>query len=115
MIAKTFEVRDDGTFIPVMAIKLMPGSEAERYLLARAGYGNIPRRQAEYVVVVTLDPPLRAEYDPWEWNNGSRTMLNAHLWIRDHFDDLPSGSVVDVEYIMGITTAPKMPEAMEYG
>ena len=35
----------------------------------------------------------------------------AHAWLLDHFDELESGAVVDVEYITGKAFAPKVSEA----
>lgn len=44
MRTKLFEIRDRGTFLPVMALRLDRGdmtlADAERYLLGRCGYGS---------------------------------------------------------------------------
>lgn len=109
MDAKTFEIRDDGTFIPVLAVRLNPASEGDRYLLGRAGYGTRPDEQAHYVIVVKLEDCL-SQYDANRWGR-ARTMEIAHEHIIEHFDDLPSGAVVDVEYILGKTAQPKVSEA----
>lgn len=109
MDAKTFEIRDDGTFIPVLAVKLCPACEGDRYLLGRAGYGTHPDEQARYVIVVKLED-CQSQYDPNRWEHG-RTMEVAHQYIREHFDELPGGAVVDVEYILGWTPQPKVSEA----
>lgn len=55
MIAKTFEVRDKATFIPVLAVKLEPGCEADRYLFGRAGYGTMPEAQRCFIMVCRVD------------------------------------------------------------
>lgn len=55
MIAKTFEIRDRATFIPVLAVKLQPDCEADRFLIARAGYGLTPADQSKYVLLMRLD------------------------------------------------------------
>lgn len=110
MIAKTVEIRDRGTFIPALAVKLEPSSEADRYLLGRAGYGTTPARQAEYIVLHKLAGGIGpATCDPYEWDN--RTMQFAHIWLLEHFDELASGAVVDVEYLAGVTSEPKLSEA----
>ncbi len=59
MIAKTVEIRDRATFIPALAIKLVPVTDQDRYLLGRAGYGTTPASQAEYVLLLRslLDGP----------------------------------------------------------
>lgn len=109
MDAKTFEIRDNGTFIPALAVRLNPGNEQDRYLLGRAGYGTRPEVQATYVIVVKLEGG-QAQYNPIGWAYG-RTMEVAHGFILDHFDELPSGAVVDVQYILGERTEPKVSEA----
>lgn len=116
MITKTFEVRDRATFIPVLAIRLRPTDEADRYLIARAGYGTRPERQAEYILVVRIaGGEGRATCDPYDWGNGSRTLQVAHDHIAKNFDGLPNGAVVDVEYILGETAAPKVSESQDTG
>jgi hypothetical protein len=109
MDAKTFEIRDEGTFIPALAVKLNPACEQDRYLLGRAGYGIHPDVQAGYVIVVKLEG-CNAQYNSSYWGNG-RTMEVAHSFIMEHFDELSSGAVIDVEYILGERTEPKVSEA----
>ena len=110
MIAKTVEIRDRATFIPALAVKLTPRTEQDRYLLNRAGYGTTPERQAEYVMLVRISGGAgQATSDPYDWH--SSTMQQAHAWLVDHFDELESGAVVDVEYITGLTPEPKRSEA----
>lgn len=113
MIAKTFEIRDIGTFIPVLAIQLAPDTEDDRHLLARAGYyGETPADQDDDVVLVRLegdDGSLQARYDPRGWS-AARTMSVAHQYIAEHFSALTSGCVIDVQYILGETSAPKTSE-----
>ena len=40
MTSKIIEIRDDGTFIPALAIRLGSPNERERHLLARSGFGR---------------------------------------------------------------------------
>lgn len=117
MEAKTFEVRDSGTFMPVLAIKLMPSCEADRYLLARTGYGRSPSDQGRYVMVMKLDGGVdKASSDPYEWGRGFRTMYEAHVFIIDNFDRLESGEVIDVEFILGESKEKKKSERLDdYG
>lgn len=114
MNTKTFEIRDKNTFIPVMAVQLEPGCEADRYLLARAGYGRKPEEQKQYYLVATLITQwgwVDTEYDPFKWG-GERTMNAAHHYIEKNWDSLESGAVVDVQFILGETAEPKVSEAM---
>ena len=112
MIAKTFEVRDAGTFIPALAVKLEPGCEADRYLLARAGFGTAPDTQKKYVFLCRLNggPGYGGGYDPHAWPGSTRTLSVAHKYIIEHFDALESGAVVDVEFILGLKPEPKRSE-----
>lgn len=115
MKTKTLEIRDDGTFIPALAIQLSPSCEADRALLARAGYGLEPERQGEYVLLAKLTgDQCQIQHDPFAWNlRSGRTMFVAHLWLRNEgvFDRLVSGQVVDVEYLLRERETPKAPEA----
>ncbi len=116
MISKTFEIRDEGTYIPVLAIKLSPECEADRHLLARSGYGNSPESQARYIIVIKIaGGPDGAHSDPMKWQGDTRTMPTAHLHIREHFDELEAGAVIDVEFLLGETDAPKLSERLTAG
>lgn len=113
METKIFEIRDKATFIPVLAIKLSPTCEAERYLLARSGYGREPEIQAEYVVLFKLAGGNNmATSNPHQWGD-ARTMPVAHHYIIEKWDSLKTGEVVDVELILGETTSPKKSEKVE--
>jgi len=127
MRVKLFEVRDRATFIAVLAVKLtadvqlttddleLVGDERigsrnpEHFLLRRAGYASAaiaPSWTGEpYVLVAKLE---RAHYDPFSWD--SMTMVGAHRHIRDNWDKLSSGDVIDVEFLRGETDQPKASE-----
>jgi hypothetical protein len=114
MESKTFEIRDAGTFIPVLAIKLSPGCEPDRFLLGRAGYGIRPEKQAEYVMLCKIDGGEGfSTCDPYAWPGGARTFPVAHRYIIEHFDEMESGAVVDVEFVLGITKEPKTSERLD--
>jgi len=98
-----FEIRDRATFMPVLAIKLNPANEKDRYLLGCAGFRSNPN---DYVILVRLDY-MGAQYDPYSWNLRERTLPRAHQYIIDTFDLLESGAVVDVEFLLGETKEPK--------
>lgn len=107
MEIKLFEVRDIGTFISVIAIRPVPRSEEERYLLSRCGY-QTPKN---YLLLSKLDGD-QMTYDPYSWGI-ARTMRVAHLYIQKHFDELKSGDMVDVEFILGESTKPKKSERLQ--
>ena len=108
MKSKTFEIRDSATFIPVLAVKIDAFAEPEpdHYLLRRAGYGGTP-----CVIVVKLEGG-GGYYDPYDWPGGTRTMTVAHEYITQQFDNLETGAVVDVEFILGETPTEKQSERL---
>lgn len=107
---KTFEVRDAATFIPCFAILCAPyeidillRGAGDQYLLRRAGYGH------NACVLFGRLNGGQAFYDPADW--GDRTMRAAHDFVADHFDQIMSGSVVDVRVILGEQTEPARSES----
>jgi len=93
------------TLIPVIATALASEQTEERYLLGRAGYGY----PAD--VMLTRLCESTSAYAPHGWDG--RTMPVAHHYIEEHFDELETGAVIDVEYILGETEAPKASERLE--
>ena len=109
METKTFEIRDVATFIPALAVKLDPGCDRDRYLLSRAGYGVSADEQGRYVLLIRIDGGSgEANSDYYNWY--SRTMRAAHKYIADKWDLFPSGSVIDAEWILGLSEKPKESE-----
>lgn len=107
---KVLEIRDRATYIPVIAVRLEPRNEHERYLLATAGYGRNPAEQAAFVLVSRINGGhCEANVDAHAWTG--RTMPVAHRYIEQHFDDLKPYDVVDVENILGETAERKKSEA----
>jgi hypothetical protein len=110
MITKLFEVRGRATCIAVMATRPGTTCEQDRYLLARSGFGETANSHREYVMLAPIDGGSGMLHcDPFAWTN--RTLRIAHMHIKEHFDDLPSGSVVDVRFILGETDAPCVSDA----
>ena len=105
---KLFEVRDRATFIPVMAVHIDGNcTDQEDWLLRRSGYGNGEGR--DYVYLIDLQTG-EGQYDPYEWGYCPRTLHEAHRYIIAHFDELQTGDVVDVEYILGESATKKTTE-----
>ena len=109
---KLFEIRDSATFIPVAAVRLRNiGPEApstETWLLARGGWGMGDGP----IHLFRLDERGQGFSDPCEWGPGARTMPVAHVYIRDHWPELVSGQVIDVEFILGLQPEPKTSERL---
>lgn len=105
MQTKIFEVRDEGTFIPLFAVDMHSGNPEERYLLRREGYScafGIPN-----IAIAKLSADIRDRFcnDPYAW--GDRTFATAHHYIIAHWYELKSGDVIDVSFILGETPKPK--------
>lgn len=114
MISKVLEIRDRGTFIPAIAIRLSPKDDSERYLLAEAGYGVDPHVQGEYVLLIRIYGGSGfSTSDLLEWPGSARTMQVAHDFINKTFDKLESGDVIDVQYILGETADKKRSQRYE--
>lgn len=98
MRVKIFEVRDEGTHIPVFALstEAAPGQE---YGLERAGF-----RSGDAVILGYLDGERESSADPYFW--GGRTMPTAHHYITEHFNEMRDGDVVDVRFLLGEAAAP---------
>lgn len=113
METKTFELRDSATFIPVLATRLNPACEADRFLFGRAGYSPHAVVQSSYILLCRFDGGVgQCSCDPYDWS-GSRTMTIAHQYMTQNWNKLTSGQVLDVEFIIGITSAPKESESVK--
>src|SRR6516164_5864591 len=109
MEIKFLEVRDAGTFVPAIAIRVTgTGDAAADSLPRRAGYSL----DGASIILMHLTG-CEAQYDPYDWAN--RTMQTAHVWLLEHFEQVAHGDVVDVEYILGERSAPKMSERFPKG
>lgn len=107
MIAKALEIRDEGTFIPALAVDINPANEGQRYLMRRVGY---PCDGRPNVIVTRLSGDGQATNDPYSWGGGARTWPVAHNYIIEHWAELKDGDVVDVSFILGETKSPKVSE-----
>lgn len=110
MKIKLLELRDDGTFIPLLCVDAScADNEGQRYLLRRCGYSlnGYPN-----VIFTRLDANgSPATNDPYYWRD--RTYRIAHDWIIRNWQTLSDGDVVDVEHILGETTKPKLSERFD--
>lgn len=110
MVSKIIEIRDAGTFIPALVVQLGSAIEQERWLMASTGYGRAFEDQSGYVVLVKINggEPCAAHIDPFAWGQSPKTMFVAHQWVKEHFDEIAPGQVVDVEFILGLRGEPKV-------
>lgn len=113
MKAKALEVRDEGTFIPVLAVDMNPTTYinnadahlSQRYLLRRCGY---PCDGKPNIMITNMNGGDKANNDIYNW--GGRTYPVAHNYIVHHWDELVDGDVIDVQFILGETKEPKLSE-----
>lgn len=107
MEVKCLELRDRGTFIPVICIRPVPDNPEQRYLLRRDGYAG---NETEHCIIM-IDAQCRGvAYDPYDWTKDARTKPRAHLYIQEHWAELMDGDVIDVQFILGETDKPKVSE-----
>ncbi len=115
MKALVLEVRDEGTFVPVLAVDMNPDLElndarrAQTFLLRRVGY---PCDHKPNILLTRLAADgSPATNDPYWWGSRfGRTIAVAHLFILEHWAKLKDGDVVDVQFILGETQQPKASE-----
>lgn len=108
---KMFEVRDRMTYIPIIAIRMRSLDEAERYMLSRAGYGQT--NDDVLTLTVRIEGKIEGAYSSYRWEDSdARTMPVAHDYIHKNWNDLKTGDVIDVEYILGETEECKLPERL---
>ena len=105
---KLIEVRDRGTCMPMLAVRLTAQSENERWLLERSGYYGSALENGEYVLLVELlGGSGRANCDPYDWNTSSRTVPIVHKHLIASWGTVAHTQVVDVEHILGEVEQPK--------
>jgi hypothetical protein len=95
METKFIEIRDSATFIPALAIRF---SGQDSWLARRAGYS----KGLPMVLLIHLNKQS-CDHDPYRWSN--RTMQEAHLYIRNNWEELDDGDLVDVQFILGESKA----------
>lgn len=98
------EIRDRGTFLPMFAMSTRATNSGQEYLLRRAGYDT----SGGLVILGYLRGGEKCEHDPYNWND--RTKQTVHAYIEKNFHNLNDGDVVDVEFILGETSEPKISE-----
>ncbi len=109
MKVKVLEVRDEGTFIPMLCVDMNHDNNAQHYLLRRCGY---PCDEHPNILITRLSADgTPAWNDPYAW--GGRTFPVAHDYIIKNWETLKDGDVVDVSFILGETTKPKISERDE--
>lgn len=110
MQTKFVEIRDEGTRVDAIAIRMSSDDPIPQYYLRRSGH---PEDGSSIMLMCVYDG--KATNDPYEWEKvgmSIRTMGNAHNWICEHFDEISDGDVVDVQFLLGETKEPKIAERL---
>ena len=107
MEAKLIEIRDAATAIPAIVVRMDSNHVAERYWLGRQGYLHV---SVPWVLMMPLTYP-EFHSDPNTW--ASRTFRIAHEYVQIEWDNIETGDIVDVEFILGKSKEPKISERLE--
>lgn len=112
MTSKIIEILDRDTFIPALVIRLDTENEKEKYLLKRAGYGDIPKN---YILLVEINGGYGlCSCDVYDWDSRSLRVALSYLYKNDNFDRINPGEVIDIEYILGESEKEKESESKYY-
>lgn len=106
MKTKLFEIRDRGTFMPAMATQARSSELKEIYLLRSSGFSN-----SNPLIILHFLELNETHYSAYHWED--RTRFHAHQYIQVNWERLKSGDVIDVEFILGETTEPKLSQRLE--
>jgi len=101
------EIRDRLTSLSVLAVEMKSDIVIERHHLRRYGF---PDGDNPLILVSNMDTG-ETHFDHFEWRQTSpRTLFYAHKYIADHFGELKTGDVIDVEFLNGETKISKESE-----
>jgi len=108
---KLFEVRDRATFIPAYCVRFRDdlADTQEWFLLRAAGWGPNPD-----CIYMTLLEGGDTSHNPHGFKPGGRILQVAYAYIENHWDQLESGQIIDVEYILKETDEPKKSERFAF-
>lgn len=103
MEMKLIEVRDGTAFVPVLAVRI-EGDEDP--LTAACGFsGKDKEGNPKVDILLTQLSSLNSRADPYGWP-AVRPMMEAHVYIRDHWNEIANGGVVDIAFINEETGSP---------
>jgi len=109
---KILELRDHGTFIPIIALRVRnerSGSQ-EDWLLGKCGWG--PQQEGFYLFSAADDGRHFAiscgdpEYLHMQSFPADRTFTTTFTYVSSHWDEFETGDVVDVRVILGEAQQP---------
>lgn len=117
---KFIEVRDDGTTMPCMVTAICVNAtmtEAENWLVRRGGWGE--GQVGLYFATLCPDAnayaiglPGHPYIHTWSRGQNSRTLTVAWEWVQVHWDEVKSGDLIDVEFLLGERKTPKLSDRL---
>lgn len=108
MEIKILEVRDEGTFIPVLCVNVGNSDNVrQEYLMRRVGFQLDGLPNIIMTALTAAGGP--ATNDPYAWRHDV-TMHMAHCHILDWWESLVDGDVIDVQFEAHITSVKKTSE-----
>lgn len=115
MLSKFFEIRDSATYIPAIAcrpsdLNLDMTGDLERDLAINHGVGRAGYRNSPIIILTRLDT-TETHNETWSWSS-KRTLSIAHQFIQENWDELKSGSVIDVQFILKEATEIKKTDGL---
>lgn len=110
---KLLEIRDHGTFVPALAIRVehesaidllnrdaTVGAIRANQLIARGGFFK-----ASGIYLMRLSD-ARAQCDPYEWGGNDRTHKAVHLYLEQNWPFVHDGDLLDARVILGEQAMP---------
>ena len=109
METKLFELRDEGTFISALVVRLTGESQRENWQLRRGGFSQGQIDEGKDFAMVHLSAGIGG-VDPFRMGGGTRTWPTFYRYIRENWDLHNSGDVIDASFILGETFEVKRSE-----
>ena len=91
MEVKVFELVENGSKTPVMAVNIKTGDDVTQHFMARQGYG----KGGGYTVQLTNLDTRESQFDPYRWV-GDDLMMEAHKYIVNSWDELMNGISINM-------------------
>ena len=105
MEIKFVEIRDTGTCIPAMAVRLVPSDPVSAAYIDRTGYSL-----SNPSVLLCKLQTGESHIDWDDWGNGGRSVGLCHQYIALTWSKITSGQVVDWRVIANEMDASRTPE-----
>ena len=105
MDIKQIEIRDRGTFVPALAVRV---SRADGWLIGAAGFGDEPT-----VILFKLETG-EGHWDAHDWEGGgASTMGEAHEYLQFNWHEFRDEGMLDLRRLRGETETDS-PSEREY-